>query len=127
MTIKTAKDICRENFVGPDELARLPWLKVEKSAVSEIPFSESLLRTHAGSHILVLTPRTPHLTVCWLRERFGVDPLHEPCMYNQDWYMKETFANTPMDGTWHLIQKTVRNVEALLPANAMTVAVGAKR
>lgn len=39
------------------------------------------------------------LTITYLFNLFGTDPIEfEPCFYNQDWYLKESFANTPLKG-----------------------------
>lgn len=36
------------------------------------------------------------LTIMFLINLFGSNPYKkEPCFYNQDWYIRETFANTP--------------------------------
>ncbi len=97
--------------VGPEELLKLPF-KCGGDA-PPVPFPESVLRAHADTHILIFTPGVYEdgapITLNSLRERFGMDPaVSEPCMYNQDWYVKEDFAAaTALDGGWHLIHKDV--------------------
>ncbi|MBI4093535.1 hypothetical protein HY417_01095 [Candidatus Kaiserbacteria bacterium] len=96
------------NIIGPEELSKLPWLVGEHLAVPKISFSEQVLATHEETHILIFTPAVPKLTLAGMREIFGTDPLkREPCMYNQNWYLNEKFANVPGDGTWHLVRKEV--------------------
>lgn len=103
--------------LGAEELRRLPFLAGENLDASEIPFSDEALEQRASSHILVFTPRIERLTIVGLRELFGTDPAkREPCMYNQDWYLNEAFANTPPDGKWHLVHKAVlEDARAKLP------------
>lgn len=100
--------------IGPEELGKLPAsLSIGEVRAPAVPFSEAILAAHADTHFLIFTPTafedgTP-ITINALRERLGVDPnLSEPCMYNQDWYLKEDFASveTP-DGKWHLIHTNV--------------------
>ncbi|OGG73759.1 hypothetical protein A3A40_01555 [Candidatus Kaiserbacteria bacterium RIFCSPLOWO2_01_FULL_54_20] len=97
--------------IGPEELLKFPFKCGGEAPL--IPFSDEILRAHADTHLLVFTPRayldgTP-ITLNSLRERFGIDPaVSEPCMYNQDWYLKEEFASeTVLDGKWHLMRKNV--------------------
>lgn len=71
-----------------------------------VPWSEEVLATHAETHLLIFAPAG--VTLLSLRERFGMDPsVQEPCLYNQDWYVKEEFASAPTDGKWHLLRKSV--------------------
>ena len=96
------------NTIGVKEVSGLPFLKGENVSAPEIPFSREALDSHADTHILVFTPKISWITLNGLRDEFGIDPgVQEPCMYNQDWYAKEDFAHTPLDGKWHLIRKNV--------------------
>lgn len=48
------------------------------------------------------------ITLKFFREKFGVNPDEsEPCLYNQDWYMKEDFMDLTLDNRWYLIKKDV--------------------
>ena len=49
------------------------------------------------------------LTIAKMRQHFGFDPaISEPCFYNQDWYLKEKFANEcNIELKWNLIKKNV--------------------
>jgi hypothetical protein len=60
-----------------------------------------------GEYVAVRTQAG--ITLNHLREYFGTDPAEEPCMYNQDWYLKEDFADkTATDGEWHVLRKQVK-------------------
>lgn len=96
-------------IIGPEELANLPSpFSFGGISAPGIPFSEEVIAARADTHILVLTPAFDWLTINSLREKFGTDPAHEPCMYAQDWYLKEPFADTAADGKWHLLPKKVQ-------------------
>ena len=108
------KQLFGRDFIGPSELQGLSW-PIELGALEtpEIAFSEAQLKQAAGSHILIFTPPQyatgAPITLNSLRQVFGVDPAAEPCMYNQDWYLKEDFAGkTSLDGHWHLVRRAVR-------------------
>lgn len=105
------------NIVGVDELSKVPFLAGEKISAPEIPFSQQVLDAHADTHICIYTPRIAWLTLNGLRAKFGTDPdRSEPCMYNQDWYVKEKFANETLDDKWHLVRKDVlENARAKQP------------
>ena len=109
MTHETAKALFKENYIGREELTVLPApFSFEEVSVPHIPFDDSVLTQCAGTHILIFTPQSD-ISINWLRENMGMDPAKEPCMYNQDWYLKEDFAKkTTLDGKWHLIRKEVR-------------------
>ncbi len=109
MTTTQAKTLFGKNFLGPEELIALAGpFSFPGISAPEIPFSDDVLASHAQTHILIFTPALP-ITINSLREMFGMDPAHEPCMYNQDWYIHEDFAEKKtLDGAWHVLQKDVR-------------------
>lgn len=102
------------NLIGPEELKKMPApFSFAEGGVPAMPFNDETMAAHAGTHLLVYTPSRfadgEPVTLNALRERFGMDPaVSEPCMYNQDWYLKEDFASAPADGQWHLIPLQVR-------------------
>lgn len=97
-----------DGFVGPDELKSLSFMQGRTFETPALSFTEESIRAHAATHLLIFTPAIKELTIDQFREEFGVDPAHEPCMYNQDWYLKEDFASKALlDGAWHLIRKEV--------------------
>ncbi|OGG79557.1 hypothetical protein A3A39_02335 [Candidatus Kaiserbacteria bacterium RIFCSPLOWO2_01_FULL_54_13] len=118
--------------IGPEELGKLGWsVSMGELSAPAIPFVADLLDRHAGTHLLVFAPKIytdgSPITLNSLRDRFGIDPaISEPCFYNQDWYLKEDFANEPLDGNWHLIRKDVledarakspEDIEATIPSS----------
>ena len=47
-----------------------------------------------------------NITLKFLREKFGVNPDEsEPCLYNQDWYMKEDFMDLVLEYRWYLKER----------------------
>ena len=99
--------------IGPSELSIIPNISFGPLIAPPIPFTKEILQAHTETHVLIFTPQRyadgSPITLNSLRDLFGVDPsVAEPCLYNQDWYLKEDFAsNTSLDGQWHLIQKNV--------------------
>lgn len=112
--LAVAKKLFGENFIGIDELTKiasqLGVLLPESAPV--IPYTKSELEEHAADCILILgvdkMEDSKPLTLTSLRERFGLDPaIYEPCFYNQDWYIKESFMQTRLENKWYLIKKNV--------------------
>lgn len=99
-------------IIGQNELSSIPLdLNIEASPVS---FSQDVLDVYKETHFLIYTPTKykdgSPITLNSLRNFFGVNPSHDPCFYNQDWYLNEDFAkNTSLDGKWHLMAKNVRD------------------
>ena len=106
-----ARTIMGLNSVGSNDLNALQSpFSFSIGETPAVPFSKKTLEAHASSHLLVLAPLDPEITINALREKFGVDPSQEPCMYDQDWYLNEGFASkTTLDGKWHLLPKQVRD------------------
>jgi len=80
----------------------------------EIPplnYSWADLESHAKDYILVMGQSSIHgvnVTLRQLRSIFGIDPeQQEPCFYNQDWYLNETFLDTKLENRWYLLKKDV--------------------
>ena len=49
-----------------------------------------------------------NVTLRQLRSIFGIDPeQQEPCFYNQDWYLNESFLDTKLENRWYLLKKDV--------------------
>lgn len=108
MTHETAKQLFGSSFLGKEELQALPLpFSFIELSVPSIPFSDEVLMRCAMTHILIFAPKCG-VNLLWLRENFGTDPAKQPCMYNQDWYVKEAFASKCLDGAWHLIPRVVR-------------------
>lgn len=60
-----------------------------------------------------------NITLRFLRDKFGVNPdVSEPCLYNQDWYLKEDFMDLALDAQWYLIKKDVyEDSRAIMPGD----------
>lgn len=115
MNYQEAKKIMGRNFIGPDELTSIA-AEMNITPVKSIPkisYDEKTLKKYSKDYILVLgVEKNKHgqsLTLNSLRNFCGVDPVvQEPCMYNQDWYLKEKFASaTTLKNKWYLIRKNV--------------------
>lgn len=124
MHIQEAKKIMGINVIGPEELARISaqFQLPKLLETPEVPFDSHVLEKNKHTHILVLgvaRDAAGHpLTINRLRDMFGVDPAkNEPCMYNQDWYTKETFASeTTLIDKWYLVAKNVlERTRAVVP------------
>lgn len=128
MERESAKGILGDAFLGPEELRPLLGeLGFGQAALSEVdvPYdADTLTRAAAEGYVLVFCPSTVDgvpITLRLLRSHFGVDPaVSEPCFYNQDWYLAESFLDLPLDGRWHLVKKTVQeDSRAVQPADLM--------
>jgi len=82
--------------------------------IPPIPYSEDELLRFRGSCILILgntrTKTGQPLSINSMRDSFGIDPHQsEPCFYNQDWYLREPFANQcTIEYRWYIFEKEVR-------------------
>lgn len=119
-----AQQIMGKNFIGPDELTSVAAdLHIApQCSAPPVPFSVPMLKKVAREYILVLGVShgedTNPLTLNALRSYFGIDPtVNEPCFYNQDWYVRERFAEkTTLKKKWYLIRKeVVRESRGLRP------------
>lgn len=114
------------NYIGKEELK--PFFKalgVGDMDIQEPPieYSDSQLQEAAAEgYILIygVGEISGHsMTLKYLRDTFGIDPdQSEPCLYNQDWYMKEDFMDTSLESKWYLIKKDVfEESRAVMPAD----------
>ncbi len=115
MDFTEAKKIMGKNFIGPDELTSIAFelgiAPIKK--VPKVPYDKNILTRLAKEYILILGVATTKdgkpLTLNVMRNFFDVDPqVSEPCMYNQDWYLKEKFATVAtLKPRWYLLRKSV--------------------
>lgn len=117
MNYSVAKQIMGNNFIGYEELSdfsdKLNLLIENKDneEISNIPFSRKYLKSVSKTHILILfiplNKQSEFVTLNSLRSYFGINPdKNEPCFYNQDWYLKESFANFSLKKEqWFCIRK----------------------
>ena len=113
-SIEEAQEIFGKNFIGPAELNKYSVQMgiMMPPVLPEITYTLEELKTHSEDYLLVLgTSRMSSgdpLTLLSLRNHFGINPdRSEPCFYNQDWYLKETFMNTPFSDKWYLVRRFV--------------------
>ena len=114
------------NFIGKEELK--PFLKAlgfGEVDLQENPIQYSdadLQKAASDGYILIYGVsgiNGENITLKLLREKFGVIPDEsEPCLYNQDWYMKEDFMNLNLEDRWYLIKKVVfEESRAVMPGD----------
>ena len=114
LSLKEARHIFKENFIGTEELYRIKSkLDINFKDVPEISYTPEELKIKAqegyilflgGSFILKNIP----ITILSLRNIFGINPsISEPCFYNQDWYDLESFANKSIENKWYLVKKSI--------------------
>lgn len=127
MDRETARQFFGENFIGKEELKpffnALGFKDVEIQE-KPIEYSDSDLR-RAANDGYILIYGVEHIdgqliNLRFLREKFGVNPdTSEPCFYNQDWYLKETFMDeTFLNAQWFLIKKDVfEDTRAEMPSD----------
>jgi hypothetical protein len=119
MNIIEAKKIMGKNFIGPNELKKISLefkildpFKI-KPKIPSIHFDSNFLKRVHKDYILILgipkTQKGEKLTLNKMRSIFDWRPgKSEPCFYNQDWYLKEKFANNrSLDFRWYLVKKIV--------------------
>ena len=115
-----------KNFIGKDELeAFFKALGFGDVEIQEPPieYKDSVLEKAANDgYILIFgmdNINGQSITLRFLREKFGVNPdEYEPCLYNQDWYMKEDFMDMELDNKWYLIKKDVfEESRAVMPCD----------
>lgn len=115
MEIKEAKLLFCDNFIGKDELN--PFLEAlgfgeRKIQEKPIEYSDCDLQKAAKEGYILIYGIDQidgqNITLRFLRDKFGVNPdVSEPCLYNQDWYLKEDFMDVFLNAQWYLIKKEV--------------------
>jgi len=115
MEREAVKNLFGKNFIGKDELK--PFFKalgLGEVEIQENPieYSDSDMQKAASEGYILIYGAASingrNISLKFLREMFGVNPDEsEPCLYNQDWYMKEDFMDLTLDDRWYLIKKDV--------------------
>ena len=115
MERETIKQLFGKNFIGKDELK--PFFKAlgfGEIEIQECPIQyidAELQKAANEGYILIYGAGSingQNINLKFLREKFGVNPDEsEPCLYNQDWYMKEDFMDLTLEDRWYLIKKDV--------------------
>lgn len=114
VTIEQAQKIFGSNFVGLEELRPLferLGFSSDDVKIPVIEFSLSKLQECSADYILILGLSelgNMRLSIRTFRDCFGVDShISEPCFYNQDWYLHESFIDETLDNRWYLVKKKV--------------------
>ncbi len=121
-----AKSIMGNHFIGPIELESMDMLRFVVSDIPPIEYSQKELEEKSGDYYLILGISSladgRKITIRTMINIFGKDPSAcEPCFYNQDWYEKELFLDTPMKDEWFFVKKKIfedsraKNPEDLIP------------
>lgn len=113
-TIEEAREIFGVNIIGIDELQSISSKIIFDLPLvnPEIPYTKEFLNEKANEYILILGvshfKNGEVVSIKTLRDLFGVEPeKSEPCFYNQDWYMNESFIKITLDQKWYLIRKEI--------------------
>lgn len=115
MEREAVKQLFGKDFIGKEELKPFFMaLGFGEIDVQEKPieYSDSdLLKAAKEGYVLIYCVEHVNgqeITLRFLRDKFGVDPdISEPCLYNQDWYLKEDFIDKNLNTQWYLIKKDV--------------------
>lgn len=114
------------NYIGKEELKSFfKALGFGDVDIQEKPieYSDSDLQKAAeDGYILIYgieNVNGQNITLRFLRDKFGVNPDDsEPCLYNQDWYLKEDFMELSLNAQWYLIKKDVyEDSRAVMPGD----------
>ena len=128
MSIEQLNALFGERFLGPEQInIMLEKMGMEPVSLSDVPpagYSDEILLDKAADHLLVLGypgKEGAPLNILSFRERFGTDPeKSEPCLYNQDWYLKEDFILKSLEPRWYLLKKDVIEASrAVQPENLL--------
>jgi len=109
MDISEATAILGDRILCLARLRGLSWpISLGDGGAPAVPFSRDVLLRVRDTHILVYAPSHDaagrSIDLMFLRAAFGTDTAQaEPCFYNQDWYAREAFVASPLDGNWHLL------------------------
>jgi hypothetical protein len=108
-----ARSIFGENFIGVEELSQIQ-KQFPLNIPSEIPdinIPKDILIERKETHILILSISkfgNNDMTIFNIRHYFNNTNIEGyPKFYNQDWYLKEEFMQTPLKIGWHLLRKEV--------------------
>ena len=126
MERESVKKLFGTNFIGKEELK--PFFKAlgfGELEILETPiqYGDAALQKAANEGYILIYGvggiNGKNITLKFLREKFGVNPDDsEPCLYNQDWYMKEGFMNLMLEDRWYLIKKDVfEESRAVMPGD----------
>ncbi len=115
-----ARKIAKDNLIGPEELCEKRCelgISIDNRYLTQpppVPYPKEILEQLKYDYILIFGANFhdgSNLNIVKLRSHFGLDPdVSEPCFYNQDWYIKDAFANDRyLENKWYLIRKNPYN------------------
>lgn len=114
-----AERIMGHNYLGPKQanilLNKMGIESIIETEVPDVNFTEEVLINSSKDYILVYG--VDAINILDFRKCFGVNPdKSEPCLYNQDWYLSESFIQRRMDNKWFLLKKNVfENTRGVMP------------
>lgn len=101
---KLAREIMGTNYFGIEEAIRhfgVNPSKQQLAYLSEVPFSEEMLKSCKDTHVLVAVFPLSILDVRTIAKKLADQTL----FYNQDWYDKQVFAKDKGEVGWQLVRK----------------------
>jgi hypothetical protein len=101
---KLAREIMGMNYFGIEETIRhfgVNPSKQQLAYLSEVPFSEEVLKSCKDTHVLVAVFPLSILDVRTITKKLAGQTL----FYNQDWYDKQAFAKDKGEVGWQLVRK----------------------
>ena len=112
MELNYAKEIFKENFVGPKELMSIGHQINFKLPKKTPNINIDLSSINPNDYILILGIKklndNSSLNLKKLVSIFGFkSSSNNVSFYNQDWYYKEKFTETCLSDKWYLVQKKV--------------------
>lgn len=123
MEISVAKKIMGNNFIGPDELAKIqdsfPVLIPDE--IPKIEFSEQELMERRDTHVLILCVElfADGKPINIIEIKNIIEKNERVCFYNQDWYLKECFMKKGLSKKWCLISKSIlEHSRGMVPDNS---------
>lgn len=112
LSIKEAKNIFKENFIGPEEMIGFSNF-INLNIPSKLPVIDfNITNLNVKDYILILGIEKlkdgTKINLQSLISIFGYskNSIH-PNFYNQDWYHQEKFINRGISNKWYLIKKNV--------------------
>ena len=125
--LKELKELFGNNLIGPEQvnnlLAAMDLDSISDEDIPDMNYTKSVLQSNAYDYLLVMgfPGIDVPLDILHFRESFGIDPDEkEPCLYNQDWYLSESFVRKTLEKRWYLIKKDVfEDSRAVMPAELL--------
>ena len=114
MKIEDAKNIFKDNFIGPEKLIKLK-KKLNFKLPGTVPDIDIRLdNIDPSKYILIFgcnqLKDSSTLNIKSLIQIFGFNySNNNVCFYNQDWYLNESFATISLENKWYLIEKNIQD------------------